>query len=99
MEKRYKAYDPEFKRRAIALARELGNALQAAKRLGLPKHQIYNWIRSEEIKGIREHKGEELVKLCPDEELRLLRRENEELRKANQILKQAAAFFSQDHLK
>ena len=33
------------------------------------------------------------------EELARLRRENNELRKVNHILKAAAAFFSQDHLK
>ena len=35
----------------------------------------------------------------PEEELKRLRKEVEELKKVNYILKRAAAFFSQDHLK
>jgi transposase-like protein len=33
------------------------------------------------------------------EEFRRIQKENEKLKKVNQILKSAAAFFSQDHLK
>jgi transposase-like protein len=41
----------------------------------------------------------ERIAESPEEELNRLRRENQQLQKANYILKQAAAFFSQDHLK
>jgi len=87
-------YGPEFKQRAVKLAEELGNITGAARKLGIPKHTLYNWIRPE---GEPEVKSKAV--LSPEDKIRELERENEELKKANYILKQAAAFFSQDHLK
>lgn len=86
-------YSREFKDRAVALAKDLGNIKEAARKLGIPQHSLYNWVNPEhrELKPVHEISAEEKV--------RQLERENEQLKKANYILKQAAAFFSQDHLK
>jgi transposase len=93
-------YTAEFKRQAVELARELGSTPKAAEQLGVPESNIHNW-------RLKLKKGFELPKdkrasndaESPEEELKRLRRENQQLQKANYILKQAAAFFSQDHLK
>jgi transposase len=85
-------YSSEFKERAVALAKELGNIKEAARKLGLPSHSLYNWMNP--AKG-----SEPDHEISAEEKIRQLERENEQLKKANFILKQAAAFFSQDHLK
>jgi len=90
---RNRKYSPEFRQRAMALAKELGNTSEAARKLGIPKYTLSGWLWSERDKPAP---GQDL---SSEEQLRQLRRENEELKKANFILKQAAAFFSQDHLK
>jgi transposase len=89
-------YGPDFRQRAMGLARELGNATEAAKKLGIPKFTLQTWIWNDRQKNQPSNLNQEI---SPEEQLRQLKRENEELKKANYILKQAAAFFSQDHLK
>jgi len=90
---RNRKYSPEFRQRAMALAKELGNTSEAARKLGIPKYTLSGWIWNES-------KSQDSPEaLSTEEQLRQLQRENGELRKANFILKQAAAFFSQDHLK
>ncbi len=97
-------YTPEFKRQAVELARELGSAPKAAERLGVPESNIHNWrekLRSgESLASTSSSPASRNAPIeSPEEELKRLRRENQQLQKANYILKQAAAFFSQDHLK
>lgn len=90
---RNRKYSPEFRQRAMALAKELGNTSEAARKLGIPKYTLSGWIWNDS-------KSQESPQpVSTEEQLRQLQRENQELRKANFILKQAAAFFSQDHLK
>lgn len=86
-------YSPEYKAQAIALAVRMGNVSEAARKLGVPTHTLFEWLRQ------KEGKAEPTHELSAEEKIRQLERENEELKKANFILKQAAAFFSQDHLK
>ena len=85
-------YGLEFQQRAVKLAEELGNISEAARKLGVPKHTLYNWINPDSGK-------KPPVAMTSEDKIRHLEKENEELKKANYILKQAAAFFSQDHLK
>jgi len=97
-------YTPEFKRQAVALAQELGSAPKAAERLGVPESNIHNWREKLKSGGSlsgasADAAGKNVNAESPEEELKRLRRENQQLQKANYILKQAAAFFSQDHLK
>lgn len=91
--KRNKTYTVEFKKQAIELSDSMGSAKKAAQQLGVSSASISNWKRrlSKTTGGLP---GEDM-----QAELVTLRRENAELKKVNYILKGAAAFFSQDHLK
>ena len=90
--KRQKKYSPEFKARAVELAKEVGNIAEAARKLGVGKGVLHRWIYAGDAPM-------PVQDLSTEEKLRHLEKENAELKKANFILKQAAAFFSQDHLK
>lgn len=72
---------------------------QAARQLGIADSNIHGWRAK--INGTDKPKTSNSSKLSPQEqeELIRLRKENSELKKVNFILKQAAAFFSQDHIK
>ena len=92
-------YTKEFKLQAIKLAEELGSAVQAGKQLGVPDANIYAWKKKYEGESVTAVKK---VEIKPEELLRenqRLQQENAQLKKVNYILKSAAAFFSQDHLK
>ena len=94
-----KQYTKEFKLQAVKLAEELGSAVQAGKQLGVPDANIYAWKKryeGESVTAVKkvEVKPEDLVK-----ENQRLQQEVIHLKKVNHILKSAAAFFSQDHLK
>ncbi len=94
MNKRTKRhFTPEFKQQAVELASRIG-ASRAARQLGINLSNLRNW----------KAKGTERSKPKPEdlnlqEENRRLQKEVDDLKKVNMILKRAAAFFSQDHLK
>lgn len=88
-------YGPEFKQRAVAMAKAMDNITEAARKLGVPKHTLYRWVTGR----VDNKQSPADPEMTTEEQLRALQRENEQLKKANYILKQAAAFFSQDHLK
>jgi transposase-like protein len=100
-------YTPEFRARALELAKELGSMNAAAAQLGVPSATMHGWNwRSRKapavpssVSRVGAGKAATSVTLELEEENRRLRRELERERKTNLILKQAAAFFSQDHLK
>jgi transposase len=94
--KKMRTYAPEFKQQAINLADEMGSIAGAAKKLGLNKATVYAWVTKAE--GVVT-KAPAVAGESPEQELARLRQENQDLKKANIILKSAAAFFSQDHLK
>lgn len=91
-----KSYSPEFKAQAIELAKEIGTQ-QAAEKLGIKSFQSLGaWVRyykkmdeNAEFKALEEAKAE----------IKKLKRQAEEDKKVIAILKDAAAFFCQDHLK
>ncbi len=89
---KYKGYTEEFKKQAVELSLELENVAEAARQLGIRDGLLHKW----RIKYKPEKKS---VAATESEEIKRLKRENEELKKVNYILKRAAAFFSQDHLK
>lgn len=96
MEKKNRQHTAEFKRGAVELASQLGSVAEAARQLGLSENVIYAWRQRPEFSGqSKAASGKSAEQL----EIERLRKENGELRKVNQILKHAAAFFSQDHLK
>ena len=91
-----KSYPPEFKEQAIQLAKEIGTK-EAAEKLGIGSVQtISAWVRyfkkldeSQEFRELEDAKAE----------IKRLRKELDSERKSVAILKDAAAFFCQDHLK
>lgn len=91
-------YTEEFKLESLKLADQLGSVVEATKQLGLKDNAIYNWKKK--FKFEFTGKQTKAASTTPEsEEIKRLRKENEELKKVNYILKRAAAFFSQDHLK
>jgi len=90
-----KKYTLEFKQQAVELAESLKNTSEASKQLGVSDGCIYAWkklFQKKENSKISSTASE-------SEEIRRLRKENSDLKKINHVLKAAAAFFSQDHLK
>ena len=98
MSKHQREYTDDFKYRAVELSKEIGVA-PAERKLGIPTGNIHNWRKRLEKLGRISKSDTKSPTETPEEELKRLRKENSDLKKANLILKHAAAFFSQDHLK
>ncbi len=90
-----RTYTVEFKRQAADLAIRTG-VQKAADQLGVNVANIQRW-KSETKKD--SNSEQKTRKRDLEEALKQLRKENEELKKVNFILKKAAAVFSQDQLK
>lgn len=100
MEQRTKRrYTKEFKIEALNLAQQLGSYSAAAKQLGVSDSTMHGWRNKYGFTVSSAESRPAVQAVNESEEIKRLRRENEELKKTNQILKRAAAFFSQDHLK
>ena len=94
---RPRVYPDELRQRAVRLVREWqeargvteGGYTPISKQLGIRRETLRQWVRDDEAEG-----GTGST-LSPDERSRIaeLERENRELRRANEILKSAAAFF------
>jgi transposase len=99
---RKSSYSPEFRERAVRMVfehqAEYGSQWAAmesiAAKVGCTAETLRQWVRkSEQDQGIREGlKGDE------HERLKALERENRELKRANEILRQASAYFAQAEL-
>jgi len=99
---RKSSYSPEFRERAVRMVfdhqAEYGSQWAAmesiAAKVGCTAETLRKWVRkSEQDRGIREGlKGDE------HERLKALERENRELKRANEILRQASAYFAQAEL-
>lgn len=86
-------FTPEYRVEAARLVIETGRTIAAvAKELGIGGQLLGRWVRDERDRQAGEPTGE----LSVDEraELKRLRRENSELRKDNEFLGKAAAFFA-----
>ena len=90
-------YPPELRERAVRLVVETtaergerhGAVTTVARQLGIGSESLRLWVRQAEVdRGQRSGLTSE-----ERERLRSLERENRELRRANEILKSAAAFF------
>lgn len=76
----------------------MGSIVKASRQLGIAEANIYNWKKKMErsnLPSLKRPEEHEILAL----EVKRLRQENAELKKVNEILKGAAAFFSQNHLK
>lgn len=95
--KNNRKYSLDFKKQAVALALDIGYA-EAGRQLGIPQGSIHGWKTRLEKNG-ELPMNKKLDKINLADENKRLQKENVELKKVNTILKAAAAFFSQDHLK
>ena len=99
---RPRKFSPEVRERAIRMVREHGPEhpsqwaaiTSIAEKIGCAAETLRSWVRQAE-RDAGQRPG-----LTTDERARLkqLERENFELRRANEILKKAAAFFAQAEL-
>lgn len=92
-----KRYTNEFKIQALELVKQTGSYSEAARQLGIKGNVIHSWKKKFNFDTKVGKSAAEAVQ--ETEETKALRRKISELEKANYILKKAAAFFSQDHLK
>ena len=95
-------YNEEFKKQAILLAKERGNAA-AATELGIPKGTLGTWVhkaKAGEIDtGSGTRKPEESLNLAgqlqaANKRIKELEKKNRELEKLNDFLEEASAFFA-----
>jgi transposase len=91
-------YPPELRERAIRMVREataeggerFGVVTRVARQLGIGSESLRNWVRQADVdEGHR-------AGVTTEERRRIaeLEKENRELRRANEILKSASAFFA-----
>lgn len=95
--KKVHRYTEEFRRHAVSLADQQGKtAREVAESLGIHVNQIYNWRTQFSKLSKKQFKIHEGVDYVKDEsvELRQLKHENAALKKENEFLKKAAAYFA-----
>ena len=95
--KTQKRYPPELKERAVRMVFEHATEYESqwaairsiSEKFGMTAETLRTWVRqAERDAGLREG-----LTTAERERLRQLERENRELRRSNEILKSAAAFF------
>jgi transposase len=87
-------YSAEFKREAVALAKQPGvTRAQVGRELDINPNMITRWQRELSANGSKAFLGQGVAR---DEELAALRRENNKLRKERDFLREAATFFASD---
>ncbi|MEV6325259.1 transposase [Nocardia sp. NPDC051787] len=89
------AHPPEFRQRAIELARSSDKLVgQVAKGLGISESCLRNWLRRADIdEGAREG-----VTSAERKELAELRRKTRQLELENEVLRKAAAYFARENV-
>jgi len=98
MSNRHSKYSPEFRTRAVRMLLEHRDeypsewaALQAiASKLGCTGETLRKWVR----KSDQSNQSDVELTSKDRERLKALERENLELRRANEILRKASAFFA-----
>lgn len=87
-------YPPEFRARAVALVLQSERPIKhVADELGLGSESLRQWVRQHEADhGQRTDRPTSVE----SEELRRLRKENADLKRTNEILKLASAYFAQE---
>ena len=88
-------YSKEFKQQAIKLSNEIGTQ-KACEQLGLAYFTLVNWRKKENRKRIMNEDTPENTTTPLTEREKKLMKEIEELREANNILKDAFSFFVND---
>ena len=87
-------YPDELRERAVREVRTTGRPVaHVARDLGIHKEALRQWVRQAEADtGERDDR----LTTAERDELKQLRKDNEELRRANEILKAASVFFAQE---
>jgi len=89
-----KSYDRSFKEEAVKLA-EATSASNAARSLGIHENTLRNWIKSVREKPDNPFIGSGRKYIsAQDADKAALLKENRELKRANEILKEALGFFA-----
>src|SRR4051812_18862779 len=91
-------YTPEEKEQAVRLVRQLrrelgtsqGTVERVARQLGYGVESVRGWVKQADVDG-GERPG---TTTAEAERIKQLEQENRELRRANEILKRASAFFA-----
>lgn len=100
-------YDTEFKKQAVKLAIEVGQS-KAAKELGIPENTLYGWVKAHRVGELDIGPGNKTPQeaLTLSEELASLRKQIKEqekeirrLKRENEFLEEASAFFAASRLK
>jgi len=102
MNKRSNKFSPEVRERAVRLVHEhrgeypsLWAAIESiAPKIGCVPQTLNDWVKRDEV-GSGQREG---LTSSEREQLKALQREVKELRRANDILKTASAFFAQAEL-
>ena len=91
-------FDPEFRVQAVELTRKSKTVTAAARSLGMSEKTLGRWVLDAKKKDLKlTPKSKSIAEL--EEEIRILKKKNRDVEYANEILKKAAAFFSQDQLR
>ena len=90
-------YDRQFKEEAVRLSNEMG-IKKAAEQLGIPYYTLADWRSTRRQHGDKAYVGSGHSYADANKSPRELQleRENTELRRANEILKDALGFFAKD---
>lgn len=86
-------YSQAFKDDAVNLVLELGSLKKAAERLGVTAQSLNTWVKKAEASKYSNN-DERVAAL--EAELKQVRKERDEYKKATEVLKKASAFFLQD---
>ena len=93
-------YPPELRERAVRMVHEavaesgerVGAVTRVARQLGIGPESLRNWVKQADINN-----GKRLGATTEQQRrINELERENRELRRANEILKAASAFFARE---
>ena len=87
-------YDKQFKEEAVRLSDEVGMR-KAVEQLGIPYYTLAEWRQKRKAYGERAYVGSGNSRDALTREQQL-EKENAELRRANEILKDALGFFAND---
>ena len=102
MNKKSNRFSPEMRERAVRMVQDHRGEYQSlwaaiesiAPKIGCVPQTLNEWVRKQEIDtGLRDGVTSE-----ERDRIKALERENKELRRANEILKLASAFFAQAEL-
>jgi transposase len=94
-----RTYDNQFKAEAVKLANET-TVSESARRLGIPETTVRQWVSRTNERPDNPYIGSGNRYISPaDAEKAALLKENRELKRANEILKEALGFFAQSQKK